>query len=790
MSSTDTVADTVRWPTGTEYSASVQQPSTSFSDTELQQGQLTLTPLGIPASASGQSAIAFHMEGPDGPLAVRCLLNAHDDGRIRYTALHDHVESYDVPSVVPARWLDEGVRANGRWWPVVVMPWVSGAPLHIALEERLDEPERLSELADRWLDLVETLQDKDFAHGDLQHGNVLLDDDDEFKMVDLDGVWVPDMGCGAPNEYGHPNYQHVNRSETDWGPHVDTFSALVIALSMLALAADSGFARFMTGENLLFVKSDFADPDGAEVWRALLTSSDAEVADLAQRVQTLARQGRMPTMTVREVLDASFDVSAVPPVTPEPVPSSATGVLPTVSTDGWWNQASTAVVPPGGGPPGPASPVSTSPASATPAAAQNAAPLQPTTTSHWSDSVPIDIASSQPDAPGAPGLAASIPVAQRAAPQPHQPPPPAQVQPAPPGQPAGVVTPAMARAAAPTATGLARFTGQPVIAGLVSGALAGLAGSLIAGVLQDTMDNPRAAGGIFVGLISAMLGGLVHAWPALNLSNFALAGRRFVLGAAAGVGAGIAAVLAADAMTKAALEPGDTGNALLVAYIWALTAALVGLVVGWLRSPNAGAYAFSGGAVAGVAGGLFHGAWEAEFENRALLVDGFDGGVLLIASFVAMLIGVFVSVAIRTARAGSLTVIEGPGAGTVFDFHTEKVTIGSSTSDTLVVNGRDLPERAVVLMVGEHHAEGTTQVAIQLDGAPPARSSASTSDPRPAREASHELVSSRVCDRGVGRRLRDHARRHGRGRRRLRDRVARSGVRRSERRVRPGRHHR
>lgn len=648
-----------RWPTGTEYAASVQQPSTSFSDPELQAGELTLTPLGIPASASGQNAIAFHMQAANRPVAIRCLLSAHDDGRLRYRALQEHVEAFHVPSVVAATWLDEGVRVHGRWWPVVIMPWVSGDPLHVAIEHRLDQPGRLSRLADRWLDLVEILQDKEFAHGDYQHGNVLLTDDDEFQLVDLDGIWVPDMGVGPPNEYGHPNYQHVNRSDTDWGPYVDTFSALTIALSMLALAKDAGLARFMTGENLLFVQSDFEEPDTAEIWQVLAASSDPEVVDLTGRLHALARAGRPPAMSVREVLDASFDPAALRSNV-QPPASAATGALPvTAAADQWW----------GGGP----------------ATEQSSAVREPV------------------NAPPAPVLQAfnhNVPVAA------HH---PTQVQPA-------QVVSAVPVARRRQATGLARITGQPVLAGLVSGALAGLLGSLLGGLLQSIAPDASLDGGIFVGMIAGMLGGLVHSWSALNLSNSSLAVRRFLIGAAVGLVAGIIAVFIADAMTRASLDVADTDNAVLVAYVWALTAALVGLAVGLLRSPKAGAYAFSGGAVAGFVGGLVHGMTTAEFDNRSLQVNGFDWQVLLIASFVAMLIGGLVAVAIRTARNGSLVVIGGPGQGTVIDFHRSKVTVGGANTDSLVIKGKQVGPAAVQLQVGDYHAEVSSEIAILVDG--------------------------------------------------------------------------
>ena len=377
-----------RWPTGTEYAAAVQQPTTSFADPELQQGRLTLTPLGIPASASGQNAIAFHMEAAERPVAVRCLLSAHDDGRLRYRALQEHVEACDVPSVVAATWLDEGVRVDGQWWPVVVMPWVSGDPLHIAVEDRLDDSLRLSRLADRWLDLVEILQDKEFAHGDYQHGNVLLTGDDEFQLVDLDGIWVPDMGVGPPNEYGHPNYQHINRSDTDWGPYVDTFSALVIALSMLALASDPSLSRFMTGENLLFAKPDFDAPERAEIWKVLASSSDPEVVDLTARLHAFARAGRQPAMSVqRSTRRVVRSVRTAHPRRPHLCDRWAPRHA-SVGTEDWWT---------------------------------GAVPAQaPNPDSYWRGGTNTNIAASQPAAPGAPGHAA---VAATAAGTTHRRPP-------------------------------------------------------------------------------------------------------------------------------------------------------------------------------------------------------------------------------------------------------------------------------------------------------------------------------------------------------------------------------
>lgn len=633
-----------RWPTGTEYAESVQQPTTSFRHAELTGGRLTLTPLGLPAMASGQSAVAFHFETPRRAVAVRCLLSAHDDGRERYTALGAFVAREPVPDVVAAEWLDEGIRVDGQWWPIVIMPWVSGQPLHDAVLDRVGDPARLVRLADRWFDLVKDLQDRRFAHGDLQHGNILLTDDDEYQLVDLDGIWVPDIGVGPPNEYGHPNYQHRNRGPSDWGQLVDTFSALVIGLSIVALADDPSLERFMTGENLLFAKDDFVSPGASEIWKVLDRSNSAQVVDHVRRLRTLASDGAPRPMSLADVLDDPELALATP--TPPPVDN----VLPGAADAGdWWTE--------------PGAATSTPPVTAVPSGAAADA-----------------VAGTERPAASA---AASQPTAHHAT--------------------------------APSAAGLAAITGRPMIAGLVSGLVAGLLGSLIAGALQ-LVTPTDLDGGVFVAVIAALLGGFVNAWPAINLRAYQSAIGRFFAGAAVGAVAGAVAIVLSDAMIKATIGPGDTEHLALVAYTWALTAGLIGVAVGALRSWRAAAYAFSFGAVGGCLGGLIHGATTAEFSGRRLAIDATDGATLLMATLVAMLIGTTIALALRTSRTGSLTVVEGKGQGTVIDFHKSTATIGSSTRDTLVLAGSAVPARAVHIRLTDASINAQADVPVQLDG--------------------------------------------------------------------------
>ena len=104
---------------------------------------------------------------------------------------------------------------------------------------------------------------------------------DAIALVDLDGVWVPEIKVGPPAEFGHPNYQHPQRTTQHWGQYVDSFPGALIELALMGLAADSSLDRFLHGENLLFMRSDLERPGDSQVWDALCSSPDAKVASLA-----------------------------------------------------------------------------------------------------------------------------------------------------------------------------------------------------------------------------------------------------------------------------------------------------------------------------------------------------------------------------------------------------------------------------------------------------------------------------------------------------------------------------
>src|SRR5438552_16660415 len=161
------------------------------------------------------------------------------------------------------------------------MAWVEGQHLDRHVESLLGEPAELAALRARFRRLVQEVEGAKFAHGDLQHGNILVRGKD-LLLIDYDGMWVPALIGRQATEIWNRAYQQPKRSMTDYGPYLDRFSALVIYLSLRALEIDRKlWDQYYTGDNLLFVREDFNEPGKTPIWGELAALKHAEVSYLA-----------------------------------------------------------------------------------------------------------------------------------------------------------------------------------------------------------------------------------------------------------------------------------------------------------------------------------------------------------------------------------------------------------------------------------------------------------------------------------------------------------------------------
>jgi hypothetical protein len=274
-----------RFPSAGDYVEAVQSPRACFAAPELRRSEAFTGHLGLPAVHAGNFAYVFRLRLPGGPvIAARCFARFLGDRQRRYHLMSRHL-GHRRGRLAAFGYEPRGIRVRDAWYPLLLMEWVDGAPLNRHVEGLLDDRMALWRLSLEWRDLVWSLERSEIAHGDLQHGNVLVDPaSGRMRLVDPDAMWVPAMRGLEAAELGHPNYQHPGRARSDFGPDLDRFSALVVYTALRALAEEPDlWERYDTGENLLFVAADFRRPRESSLL-AELRELPAPLPDLARLV--------------------------------------------------------------------------------------------------------------------------------------------------------------------------------------------------------------------------------------------------------------------------------------------------------------------------------------------------------------------------------------------------------------------------------------------------------------------------------------------------------------------------
>lgn len=271
------------WPTPSDYQEAVQNPRLNFRDAELCRALPELNGLGLPRPVSGGFASVYRLHTEDRDWAVRCFLKDVPNQQQRYQAIHAHLSQARLPYFVESTYLPDGIRVMGRWYPAQKMAWVRGEPLDVHLMRHLGDRPYLEGLANRWLALSDGLRHAGIAHGDLQHGNILVASG-QFQLIDYDGMFVPALQGQTSHELGHRHYQSPLRDAIQFDGALDDFSVWVIFLSILAFARlPASWTKSGAGDDrLLFCDRDFTDAADSPAFSLLDQLADPALRKLAR----------------------------------------------------------------------------------------------------------------------------------------------------------------------------------------------------------------------------------------------------------------------------------------------------------------------------------------------------------------------------------------------------------------------------------------------------------------------------------------------------------------------------
>lgn len=220
-------------------------------------------------------------------VAVRCWCADIDQAKERCYRISEFLKKDASHYFVNFKYVDNALLIAGALHPVVVMDWVEGQTLKNYVNGQKPSKAVFLDLAGKFLDMVKYLHSQNIAHGDLQHGNIMVRPDGSLVLIDYDSMYVDSLNRFTDVVKGLPGYQHPARDKNRLlNPKVDYFSELVIYLSLHIFAESPElWDEYVDTEDLLFSMTDFADLKHSKLYAAYYNSASPIVSQLMKELE-------------------------------------------------------------------------------------------------------------------------------------------------------------------------------------------------------------------------------------------------------------------------------------------------------------------------------------------------------------------------------------------------------------------------------------------------------------------------------------------------------------------------
>ncbi len=258
-------------PSKTQISDAVESPS-SYAVTQLK-GYAPEAGIMGPNHFSGGFCIVFPISNGDNKKALRVWHTEISNIKERYKLVGLDMAKSRLPFLLNVEYVENGLLVDSKPIDVVLMDWVEGISLKEYINAVITSSEKsvtdkkvsLNNLSNHLLDIFRQMHFEHFAHGDLQHENIIVQSDGDVKLIDYDNFYSKSLNEHfSQTTTGYSGYQHPIRANIRTmmsSDKDDYFAELIIYLSIRAIVQDFSLWNISKDDDyaLLFTKDDFAD---------------------------------------------------------------------------------------------------------------------------------------------------------------------------------------------------------------------------------------------------------------------------------------------------------------------------------------------------------------------------------------------------------------------------------------------------------------------------------------------------------------------------------------------------
>ena len=263
-------------PTIPSIRTSVENKDVLVLDNHAKNGTFERDARGRLIAYSGGFSVVYPYKTTNGEMwAFRCWHSDIKNSKKRYETISNAIKKAKLSFLCQFQYIDQGINVEGKIYPITRMRWIDGINIKDYICQNKNSKDLLIALAKNFLKMTQALHALSLAHGDLQHGNILVDRNHHLHLVDYDSFYCPQLKGEQDTVTGLADYQHPSRSKNkSVSEKLDYFSELIIYLSILAIAEKPSLAdkyKVEGSERLLFSKEDFPDIKKAEVYKDIQT---------------------------------------------------------------------------------------------------------------------------------------------------------------------------------------------------------------------------------------------------------------------------------------------------------------------------------------------------------------------------------------------------------------------------------------------------------------------------------------------------------------------------------------